>query len=96
MSRNQNQQQSQSAAAAPVPSVPSAALQPFKPNFLSTPGEPPVPWRRWINMFQDYMLVVGFPLENLSTALEERKAALLRASLGMEGYRIYMSLADDA
>jgi hypothetical protein len=60
MSRNQNQQQSQSVVAASVPSAPSAALQPFKPHFLMTPGEPSVPWRRWINMFQDYMLVVGF------------------------------------
>ena len=94
MSRNQNQQQSQGAAAAPLP-APSAALQPFKPYFLSTPGEPPVPWQRWINMFNDYMLVVGFPTGDLSPTLHERKAALLRASLGTEGYRIYMSLADD-
>ena len=43
-------------------------------------------------MFEDYLLAVDFP-----TATEHagRKAALLRASLGVEGYRVYSSLVTD-
>ena len=43
-------------------------------------------------MFEDYLLVVDFlaAAEHLP-----RKAALLRASLGVEGYRVYTSLARD-
>jgi len=68
------------------------ATQPFKPVFLASAGQPPVPWERWIAMFEDWLLAIGFP-----TAAEYpgRKAALLRASLGTEGYRIYASLATD-
>ena len=41
-------------------------------------------------MFDDWMLAVGFPA---TAAFAPRKAALLRASLGAEGARIYYSLA---
>ncbi len=41
-------------------------------------------------MFDDWMLAVGFPT---TAAFAPRKAALLRASLGAEGSRIYYSLA---
>ena len=43
-------------------------------------------------MFEDYLLVVDFlaAAEHLP-----RKAALLRASLGVDGYRVYTSLARD-
>ena len=71
----------------------TVSVQPFKPAFLDTPGEPVIPWGRWLSMFEDYLLAVDFP-----TAAEfaGRKAALLRASLGVEGYRIYVSLVADS
>ena len=63
---------------------------PFCPPFLQSPGTPPVPWSRWKLMFDDWMLAVGFPS---TVTFAPRKAALLRASLGAEGPRIYYSLA---
>jgi len=41
-------------------------------------------------MFEDWLLAIGFPTGDEYGA---RKAALLRASFGTEGYRIYASLA---
>jgi hypothetical protein len=74
------------------PPVRVISVQPFRPTFLDAPGEPAVPWNRWHAMFEDYLLAVDFPAaaEHLP-----RKAALLRASLGVEGYRVYASLARD-
>ena len=43
-------------------------------------------------MFEDWLLAIGFP-ETEATAT--RKAAILRASLGTEGFRIYTSLASN-
>jgi hypothetical protein len=67
-------------------------VQPFRPSFLQSPGQPPVPWLRWRAMFEDWLLAIGFPETD---AMARRKAALLRASLGTEGFRIYSSLATD-
>ena len=64
--------------------------QPFRPQFLQTPGRPPILWSRWLAMFDDWMEAIGFPT---TAAFAARKAALLRASLGAEGARIYYSLA---
>ena len=41
-------------------------------------------------MFEDWLLAIGFPSGDEYGA---RKTAVLRASFGMEGYRIYASLA---
>lgn len=43
-------------------------------------------------MFEDWLLAIGFP-ETEATAT--RKAAILRASLGTEGFRMYSSLASN-
>jgi len=43
-------------------------------------------------MFEDWLLAIGFPAGDDHAA---RKAALLRASLGTEGYRVYSSLVAD-
>ena len=51
-----------------------------------------MPWDRWFDMFEDWLLVIGFPSGEEHVA---RKAALLRAILGTEGYRIYSSLVVD-
>ena len=63
--------------------------QPFRPQFLQSPGRPPIIWSRWLAMFNDWMEAIGFPT---TPAFAARKAALLRASLGPEGARIYYSL----
>jgi hypothetical protein len=44
-------------------------------------------------MFEDWLLAVGFPD---GPSNDQRKAALLRASLGTEGYRLYNSLTPEA
>jgi hypothetical protein len=75
------------------PAVPQhVSTQPYKPPFLQSPGRPPVPWQRWLAVFEDWLLAIGFPE---SETMATRKAALLRASLGTEGFRIYSSLASD-
>lgn len=68
------------------------STQPFRPPFLQSPGRPPVPWQRWLAMFEDWLLAIGFPE---TEAMAPRKAALLRASLGTEGFRIYTSLTSN-
>lgn len=69
------------------------SVQPFRPVFLASPGRPPVPWGRWHCMFEDWLMAVGFPDDPTFAA---RKAALLRASLGTEGFRLYSSLTPEA
>ena len=79
------------AQAAPAASVVNTT-QPFRPPYLASPGDAPIPWDRWIDMFEDWLLAIGFPAGEDHAA---RKAALLRASLGTEGYRVYSSLVAD-
>ena len=66
---------------------------PFRPQFLQSPGQPPIAWPRWLMMFEDWLLATGFPS---TEAFAPRRAALLRSSLGAEGSRIYYSLANEA
>ena len=61
-------------------------------SFFETAGKPVVPWSRWLAMFEDYLLAIDFPDGNEHVA---RKAALLRASLNVEGYRVYTTLVAD-
>ena len=75
------------AAAAPAGHL---VAQPFHPQFLQAPSRPPIMWSRWLAMFDDWMEAIGFPT---TPAFAARKAALLRASLGPEGARIYYLLA---
>ena len=56
----------------------------FRPAFLDSPGDPVIPWKRWYAMFSDYLLAINFPAGDEHRA---RKAAILRSSLGVEGYR---------
>lgn len=44
-------------------------------------------------MFEDWLLAIGFPDGDEHN---NRKSALLRASLGTEGYRLYSSLTPEA
>ena len=54
--------------------------------FLSAPGTPPVPWKRWLMLLKAYLVSVGG-----SDWSAERKAALLLTSLGAEGQRQYFN-----
>ena len=67
-------------------------ITPFKTSFLETTGEPVVPWSRWFAIFEDYLLAIDFPGGYEHVA---RKVALLQASLGVDGYRVYKSLVAD-
>ena len=75
------------------------SIQPYRPSFLQVPGKSPIPWNRWKDMYEDYLLAVGFPTPAVGAlefaAVAQRKAALLRASLGTEGYRLYCTLTVD-
>ncbi|KAJ8332628.1 hypothetical protein SKAU_G00424170 [Synaphobranchus kaupii] len=55
--------------------------------FLALPGEPPVPWSRWISSFETYILAAG-----LEEVLDGRKRALLLHCLGAEGQRVFGTL----
>ncbi|HSN22593.1 MAG TPA: hypothetical protein VLS45_00235, partial [Methylomicrobium sp.] len=79
-----------SEAATAVSAAGHVSTQPYRPPFLQSPGRPPIPWQRWLAMFEDWLLAIGFPE---AEAMQPRKAAILRASLGTEGFRIYASLA---
>ena len=62
---------------------------PPPPQFLSLPGEPPVPWVRWLETFENYIDALG--LTEASTN-DTRRRALLIHCLGTEGQRIFRTL----
>ncbi|XP_041926596.1 uncharacterized protein LOC121690230 [Alosa sapidissima] len=62
------------------------ALPPPTP-FLALPGEPPVPWIRWLESFETYLAALG-----LEEASNPRRRALLVHCLGTEGQRIFRTL----
>uniref|UniRef100_A0A672ZE48 Paraneoplastic antigen Ma-like C-terminal domain-containing protein n=1 Tax=Sphaeramia orbicularis TaxID=375764 RepID=A0A672ZE48_9TELE len=59
---------------------------------LQPPGDPAVPWDRWLTSFEDYLLALG-----QSGLADAQKCALLRHCLGQEGQRIFatLTLSDD-
>jgi hypothetical protein len=63
---------------------------PMKPVFLESAGDPPMSWQVWSVMFADHMVAY-----DLSGMPEMRKVAILRTSLGAEGYKICMSLCPE-
>ena len=62
------------------------ALPPPIP-FLALPGEPPVPWIRWLESFETYIAALG-----LDEASDPRRRALLMHCLGTEGQPIFRTL----
>ena len=60
---------------------------PMKSLFLEVPGDPPVAWPVWSAMFKDHM--VAYDLDSMP---EVRKVAILRSSLGAEGFKVCVSL----
>jgi hypothetical protein len=73
-------------AAAPSPAA-RGGLATVKPPFLLVPGEPTLKWATWLQLFNDTLAA-----SDLLGVSPERKLALLRASLGAEGYRICAEL----
>ena len=59
-------------------------------HFLATPGQPPVPWLRWLHSFTTFLTAA-----ELDTAMDARKRALLIHCLGQEGQRIFHSLPNN-
>ena len=60
----------------------------LKQSFLESADETPkLRWRVWYQLFQDHLTVQG-----LDTISDNRKLALLRTSLGAEGFRICSEL----
>ncbi|KAJ1189443.1 hypothetical protein NDU88_006188 [Pleurodeles waltl] len=57
------------------------------PPFLTDKGDPILPWKRWKNLFDSYLIAIGG--EKFSPA---RKQAVLLQNLGIEGRNIYDSL----
>ena len=72
----------QAAQAPPPIAVPPIA------KFLDLPGEPPIPWRRWILQFENFwtMANAGQPEEALYTP--QQKSRYLLLMLGAEGARL--------
>ncbi|KAH7956899.1 hypothetical protein HPB52_013499 [Rhipicephalus sanguineus] len=58
------------------------------PLFLSTPGDPPIPWADWKLIFEAYVDAIG----NDARKPERRKALLLNA-LGYAGLKLYHTLS---
>ena len=63
----------------------------IKPSFLELPGKLPIKWTVWVAMFSDHQLAY-----DLDSIAEVRKKAILRSSLGVEGYHICMDLSPKA
>ncbi|KFD49025.1 hypothetical protein M513_10073 [Trichuris suis] len=55
--------------------------------FLEHPGEPVIPFRTWIRIFNNYLLA-AFPAK----LCDERRQAILLNSLGVEGQRLFYAL----
>ena len=64
---------------------------PPPPVFLATPGDPPVPWTRWLSTFETYLMASGVDWANVTAA---RRRAILVHCLGIEGQIIFLSLTE--
>ncbi|KAH7969198.1 hypothetical protein HPB52_015790 [Rhipicephalus sanguineus] len=58
------------------------------PLFLSTPGDPPIPWADWKLIFEAYVDAIG-----KDAAKPERRKALLINALGYAGLKLYQTLS---
>ncbi|KAI9538300.1 hypothetical protein NQZ68_016342 [Dissostichus eleginoides] len=61
-------------------------LSPLSP-FLALPGEPPIPWVRWLESFETFIVAA-----ELADANDDRKKALLIHTLESEGQWIFRTL----
>ena len=67
----------------------TAANVPFPSFFLPCPGEPAVPFKTWIQIFQNYLVVINATGDAWPVA---RRRAVLLHCLGTEGQRIFYNL----
>ncbi|KAH7946675.1 hypothetical protein HPB52_003199 [Rhipicephalus sanguineus] len=58
------------------------------PLFLSTPGDPPIPWADWKLIFEAYVDAIGDDARK-----PERRKALLLNALGHAGLKLYQTLS---
>lgn len=56
--------------------------------FLTAPGDPPIPWQKWKELFAHYARVCG------SSLSAERKTSLLMHCLGSEGQEVFGHLPE--
>ncbi len=68
-----------------------AVNAPFPDIFLPCPGLLAVPFKTWVRMFENYLLVIN---ANGNAWPEARKRALLLHCLGSEGQGIFHTLTD--
>ena len=66
-----------------------ATNTPFPDFFLPAPGEPAIPFKSWVKIFQNYCLVIDVEGQEWTGA---RQRALLLHCLGTEGQRIFYTL----
>lgn len=66
---------------------PHLIIQSSPPNFLNEPGEPSMPWQKWLRSFEKYIEQMG-----QSQLTDTTKFELLHNSLGHEGRRILTTL----
>lgn len=66
---------------------PFLIIQSAPPNFLNEPGEPCMPWHKWLKSFESYIEQMG-----QSKLTDSTKFLLLQNSLGQEGQRILTTL----
>ena len=57
---------------------------------METAGEPPFSWQVWQAMFRDHMVAYG-----QNELQENRQVAILKSSLGAEGYKMCMTLCPE-
>ena len=76
------QSSKQSGHSEPLPQIQTLSLSNIT-QFLPCPGDPVLKWSTWKRLFTDHLIANG-----LDTVPEQRKLAILRSSLGTEGYRI--------
>ena len=76
--------------AAPAAATHSRAAGPMRPQFLPTAVEPDGKWQVWYRMFKDHTIA-----QCRDTIAEALRLAILRTSLGAEGYRIFVDLCPE-
>ena len=61
----------------------------YQVSTKANPGDPPVPWQRWFQSFQTYLVACGLDDKPVTDA---RRRVILLHYLGTEGQRVFSSL----
>ena len=62
---------------------------PLPKEFLPTPGEPCLPFKIWITLFENFIFMRDAPKPEVAKMKDEEKNRLLFTLLGLEGVRIF-------